>query len=299
MSHGHDHQAHAASGNLRTAFVLNLAFTAIEFVGGLWTNSVAILSDSLHDAGDSFSLGLALYLQVLSTKRADAKFTYGYRRFSTAGALATGLVLLAGLGFIAVEAVKRLQAPQQVHAPGMIALAVVGILFNGAAAWRLHGGTSLNQAMAGWHLLEDTLGWAVVLAGSVVMALWDLPIIDPVLSLALAMFVIVNVLRHLRKVSMVFLQSAPPGFDVEGFEQRLASIPRVVGCHHTHTWTLDGEHHVFSTHVVTENSATRDEILALKRQIHELLKPLHFEHTTIEVEFEGEPCSTGSANCGC
>jgi cobalt-zinc-cadmium efflux system protein len=294
----HLHHSHEPKGNLKVAFLLNLAFTALEFVGGLWTNSVAILSDSLHDAGDSFSLGLAWYLQTLSRRRADATFTYGYRRFSTAGALVTGVVLLVGLGFVAVEAVQRLQDPEPVYVPGMIVLAVVGVLFNGAAAWLLHGGRSLNESMAQWHLLEDTLGWVVVLAGSAAMAAWELPIIDPLLSLLLAAFVMVNVLRNLRRVAHVLLQGAPPGFDLDGFERQVCEIPGIVGSHHTHTWTLDGEHHVFSTHLVLRRSATREEIMAVKQRIYELLKPLHFAHTTIEIELEGEPCSNGAAGCG-
>src|SRR5690606_11778655 len=100
MSHdGHHH--HGASDNLKVAFLLNLGFTVFEAAGGLWTNSVAILSDSVHDAGDCFSLGLAWYLQRLSRKEADWKFSYGYRRLSSLGALVTGIVLIAGVSFIA------------------------------------------------------------------------------------------------------------------------------------------------------------------------------------------------------
>lgn len=295
--HHHDHRHHA-SGNLQVAFLLNLAFTLVEIGGGLWTNSIAILSDALHDGGDCFSLGLAWYLQRLSAQRPDAKFTYGYRRFSTLGALISGVVLIAGLAVIVWNAIQRLQQPAEVKVPGMMALAVVGIAFNGIAAWRLHGGHSLNERMASWHLLEDVLGWAAVLAGSAVMLVWDLPIIDPILSLLISLFVLWNVLRNLRQVVPVFLQSAPAGFNVEEFDRVLAGIPGVVGSHHTYTWTLDGESHVFSTHLVLRQESTREDILAAQRRVHELLREQHFAHVTVEVELEGETCAADARECG-
>lgn len=297
--HDHDHRSHgagqhhlhAASANLLVAFLLNLGFTLIEIAGGYWTNSIAILSDALHDAGDSFSLGLAWYLQRLSTRSPDPKFTYGYRRLSTLGALITGTVLVAGLAVIIQHAVARLREPVEVQVPGMLVLALIGIAFNGAAAWRLRAGHSLAESLASWHLLEDTLGWVAVLIGSAVMLVWRLPIIDPLLSLGISLFVLWNVVQNLRRVLYVFLQSAPAHFDCDAFQRELAGLPGVVGSHHTHTWTLDGESHVFSTHLVMEPASTREEIVATKRHVHQLLRRQHFAHITIEVELLGEDCA--------
>ena len=290
MSHDHGH-SHAAAGNLKVAFALNFAFVLLEVAGGLWTNSIAVLSDAVHDAGDCLSLALAWYLQRLSARAATARFTYGYRRFSALGALLTGVVLGGGLLFVVGSAVGRLRDPQPVYAPGVVALAVVGILFNGAAAWKLRGGRSLNEAVASWHLLEDTLGWAAVLVGSLIMTVWHLPVVDPILSLLIAAFVLWNVVRNLKKVALVFLQAAPRDFDPGAFDRAVAAFPGVVGTHHTHTWTVDGEHHVFSTHLVLTADSTREQVVAAKRRVHELLRPQHFVHVTIEVEFEGEACA--------
>lgn len=291
MSHG-DHE-HAASGNLKVAFLLNLCFTLLEVAGGLWTNSIAILSDALHDGGDCLTLGLAWYLQRLSTDRPDAQFTYGYRRFSMLGALVTGLVLIAGLGIIGWNAIQRLLQPEVVKVPGMLAIAVFGVLLNGVAASRLRTGHSLTETVASWHLLEDTLGWVAVLLGSAVMMVWHLPIIDPILSLLISVFVLWNVFRNLRKVVLVILQAAPASFDVEAFGRQLAGLPGVVGTHHTHTWTLDGERHVLSTHLIMKRDRDRDRevIVAAKRRVHVLLFEQHFEHITVEVELEGETCA--------
>src|SRR5690606_11831485 len=155
-------------------------------------------------------------------------------------ALVTGLVLVVRLTVVIWSASLRLASPEAVHAPGMLAIAVVGIALNGGAAWVLAGGHSLNEKVGSWHLVEDTLGWVAVLIGSGVMMVWDMPIIDPLLALLIAAFILWNVIRNLGQVAMVFLQSSPHGFDPEAFDRQLAEIAGVVDSHHTHTWTLDG-----------------------------------------------------------
>lgn len=295
MAHAHAHH-HPQSGEhgLRVAFLLNLTFTVLEIIGGLWTNSVAIQSDAVHDAGDCLTLGLAWALQRWSAREPDARFTYGYRRLSAVGALVTAFVLILGLSYVGWEAVKRFEQPAEVHSLGVMALALLGVLFNGAAAWRLRGGDSLNVRVASWHLIEDTLGWGAVFVGGLLMTLWNLPWIDPLLSLLIAVFVLWNVVRNLQRVGLVFLQAAPHGFDRENFDQRLADLTGVVSAHHTHTWTLDGDAHVFSTHLVMEAGTTREQLVETKQLVHQMLREHRFEHITIEVELEGETC-TGEA----
>ena len=290
----HQHQGHGqgdGANNLGTAFFLNFGFTLLEIVGGLLTNSVAILADAVHDAGDSLSLGISWYLQKLSKKGPGASFTYGYERFSTLGALITGVVLLGGLGFVLFRAVPRLFNPEPVQAPGMIALAVIGIVVNGAAVLKTRQGHSLNEKVVSWHLLEDVLGWVAVLLGSIVMTIWDVPIVDPLLSIGISLFVLFNVARKLIKVGQVFLQSAPENFDLGEFQRRVVQMPLVTGTHHTHSWSIDGERHVLTTHIVMDAGATREDVVTVKRRVRELLEEHDFEHLTVEVELEGEECS--------
>lgn len=289
MSDDHEHRG---SGNIGVAFFLNFAFTILEVIGGLWTNSIAILSDALHDFGDCLSLGAAWYLQRLSKKSSDAQFTYGYRRFSVLGALITGIVLLGGLGFVLVKATGRLLDPEPVNAPGMIVIAIVGVIFNGAAVLRMKGGHSLNEKVVSWHLLEDVLGWIAVLVGSIAMSIWSLPVIDPLLSIGISVFVLWNVVKNLRKVLMVMLQRAPKSFDLKRFECALDETPKLLSTHHTHVWSLDGERHVISTHVVLEPDASRDDIVAAKQNVHAVLGKHHFEHITVDVELLGEECAS-------
>lgn len=277
---------HQSEGNLKTAFFLNLGFTLLEIVGGVWTNSVAIMSDAVHDLGDSLSLGLAWHFDRVSERGRTARLTYGYRRYRLLGGLITGVVLLIGLGFVFWHSVQRLWAPAEVRAPGMILLAVVGIVFNGAAALRLRSGTSLTEKLVGWHLIEDTLGWGAVLVGACVMTIWDVPIVDPILSIGISMVILLNVGRNLKKVASVFLQSVPDGFDVDEFERRACAIPGVASLHHIHSWSIDGESHVFSTHIVRDGAVRDDR--AIKEKVRGLLNEYGFEHVTLETEGPGE-----------
>jgi cobalt-zinc-cadmium efflux system protein len=284
---GHSH-AHGSGGNLAVAFGLNLAFTVTEIVGGLWTNSIAILSDAVHDLGDSLSLGLAWYFERISRRGRTPRDTYGYRRYSLLGGLITAMVLVVGASFILWSAVGRLLDPQPVNAPGMMLLAVLGVAFNGAAVLRVRKGSSLTERVVSWHLLEDTLGWVAVLLGAGAMALWDLPILDPLLSIGISLFILWNVLRTLRKFLGIFLQRTPPGFELHQFEQQVREIAGVVGVAHTHSWSIDGQSHVLTTHVTLRAGASREEVVQAKARVLGLLDADTFEHVTVDVELEGE-----------
>ena len=288
--HQHDH----GGRNLGIAFLLNLGFAIFELAGGLWTNSVAILSDALHDAGDSLSLAIAWLMQRMSRRSRDERFTYGYRRFSVLGALITSVVLVIGLGFIITHAVDRFNDPQEVHGLGMLVIAVVGITVNGYAAWRLKSGTSLNESVASWHLLEDVLGWAAVLVGALIIWQWHIYWIDPALSIGISLFILWNVVKNLRRVGHVFLQRIPEGFSVPEFVDRLKELNKVLDVHHIHVWTLDGEHHVLTTHLLMHESTNREEIVETKEQIRRMI-PEDFEHVTIDVEIRGECCISRNA----
>lgn len=289
-AHGHDHalSPHGSSGNLKVAFLLNLAFTIIEVIGGLWTNSIAILTDAVHDLGDTLSIGSAWYFDRLSKQGRSGRNTYGYRRYSLLGGLITAAVLVVGLSFVLWQAVGRLLSPEPVNAPGMMVLAIIGIAFNGAAVLRVRKGSSLTERVVSWHLIEDTLGWCAVLVGAGVMAIWDLPIIDPLLSIGISLFVLWNVIRTLRRFVDIFLQRTPPGFGIDKFETAVLAIPGVMAVDHTHSWSIDGQSHVLTTHLVLRAGMARDEILACKAAVRRLLDAPTFEHVTIDVELEGE-----------
>ena len=288
MSGDHDHYHHGSSDNLKVAFFLNFGFTILEIIGGFWTNSIAILTDAVHDLGDSISLALAWYFDKLSHRERTPRHTFGYRRFRLLGGLITGVMLLLGLGFVLFHAVGRLTNPQEVRAPGMLALAVLGVLFNGAAVLRVKSGTSLTEKLVSWHLIEDTLGWVAVLIGAGIMMIWDVPIVDPILSIGISLIVLWNVGRNLKKVFSVMLQAAPDSFDAEAFEADVLAIDGIESVHHIHCWSIDGESHVLSAHLVMDDTAADSG--EIKERVRDLLDPNDFEHVTLETEHPGEPC---------
>jgi len=275
---------------VRVAFFLNLGFTILEVIGGLWTNSLAILSDALHDLGDSVSIGVAWYLERLSAKGKNRRFSYGYRRLSLLASLITATVLLSGALFVLTEAIPRLIRPQHSNAQGMLLFSIVGIVVNGVAAFRLRGGKTMNARMIAWHLVEDVLGWVAVLVVSLMLLLRDIHILDPILSILIMVYVLYNVARNLRETVALFLQAVPGSLDIDAIEQRLRAIPEVRSMHHTHIWSLDGQHHVLTTHVVVAEATPKDRILRVKRAFKDIAEGIGLEHTTLEVEYEDEDC---------
>ncbi|MFC0522170.1 cation diffusion facilitator family transporter [Pontibacillus salicampi] len=287
---GHHHHDHT-TGNIKVAFLLNLGFTILEIIGGILTNSMAILSDALHDLGDSLSLGLSWFLQKYSKKENTSEYTFGYKRFSLLAALINSVVLIVGSTFILFEAIPRLLNPDMPNATGMIVLAVLGVLVNGAAVFKLKGGESMNAKVITWHLVEDVLGWVAVLVVSILLLFFNLPILDPLLSIGITVYILYNVILNFRKTMSLFLEAAPEGIDVDKVKQQIENINLVKSIHHTHLWSLDGEHHAFSTHVVVPENASKDDICDTKEQIKQIIQEIQLDHITIEIEYEDEACS--------
>ena len=288
--HNHDHSKDMPSNRLGWAFVLNFVFTIIEFIGGFLTNSTAILADAVHDLGDSLSLGLAWVLNKLGKKQANQHFTYGYKRLNLAGAFINAVVLIAGSAWVLVEAIPRLWNPQMPIADGMIALAVVGITVNGFAAYKLSEGKTLNERVINWHLLEDVLGWVTVLIVGIVLLFVDWPILDPILSIGFTLFILVNVLRNLWATLKLFIQATPDKKTYRQVADALLELPHVADLHHLHFWSLDGEEHVLTVHLVLTKNLDIEARSDLKQRIDNVLAPYALSHTTVELEDPDEAC---------
>ncbi len=289
-NHHSHHHSHLSATNLKMAFFINLSFTIVEIAGGILTNSVAILSDAVHDLGDSVSLGLAWYLEKISRKTATEQFTFGYSRFSLLGALINALVLMTGSIYIISEAIERLQNPEISNAKGMIAFAILGIIANGYAAWKVSSGKSQNEKIISWHLIEDVLGWVAVLFGGIILYFKPITWLDPALSLAITAFILWNVFRNLKETIYIFLQAVPSNIKLGEIKNKICELPEVESMHHTHIWSLEGEHHVFSTHVKLKSLQTLEEMTSVKLKIKEILKKYPFSHYTVEVELNQEKC---------
>ena len=286
---GHHHH-HSSSGRLGLAFFLNLAFTIIEFIGGALTNSMAIMADAVHDLGDTLAIGLAWTLDRVGRKEADNGFTYGYHRLSLLGALINGAILIIGSLWILSEALPRLINPQMPDAVGMIWLAILGVTVNGFAAYKLSGGKTLNEKVLNWHLLEDVLGWVAVLVVSIVLLFVEWPILDPILSIAFTLFILINVLKRLSQTIRLFLQAAPDDRIAEETRGKLQALEHVAEIHHLHVWSLDGERHVVSAHLLLDRPIDSDTQNAVMMAVKAALEAYDFAHTTIELEQCKETC---------
>lgn len=290
MGHQHHHHNHGhETGNIKIAFFLNLSFTIIEIIGGLMTNSMAILADALHDLGDSLSLGIAWFLEKVSSKKPDDTFTFGYARFSLLAAFINSMVLIIGSTIILYHVIPRLLNPEPVEASGMLVLSLLGIFINGLAVLRLKKGHSMNEKVVTWHLMEDVLGWIVVLVASIVLMFVDWPIIDPLLSLGLTFYILYNVIGNLKEIVGIFLQKTPSGVSKIELKQALEKELNV-HTHHLHLWSLDGEKTMLSLHLEVNDDLATDELIEAKRRVRTWLNEHEIDHVTIELEFEKECC---------
>ena len=288
--HDHSH-SHGSNNRIGWAFFLNVTFTIIEFIGGILTNSTAIMADAVHDLGDSLSIGFAWFLSKVSEKGSNSEFTYGYRRLSLFGALINGLVLIIGSVWVLTEAIPKLLQPEMPIVEGMIALAVFGVLVNGFAAYKLSKGKTLNERVLNWHLLEDVLGWVAVL---IVLLFVDWPILDPALSILFTLYILINVAKNLWHTIRLFLQAIPDKELSKSVYKTLIELKEVDSIHHLHLWSLDGEHHVLTAHLALQEALSTQQQLELKKSIAERLSKFNLEHTTIELEMTNEQCRDDS-----
>ncbi|RII82899.1 cation diffusion facilitator family transporter [Neopusillimonas maritima] len=292
--HGHHHHHHApeqsSEKRIALAFFLNLLFSIIEFIGGMLTQSTAIMADAVHDLGDSLSIGTAWVLQRLGRRSANYTFTYGYRRLSLLGAALNGLILLAGSAWVLSEAFNRLNNPIMPVTEGMFLLAILGVCVNGYAAYRLSKGNTLNERVLNWHLIEDVLGWCAVLILSIVLHFFHWPILDPLLSIAFTLFILFNVARMLWSTAKLFFQAVPDTQLLHDVRQTLLGLPGTQAVHHLHLWSLDGEKHVLTAHVVVQNDTSISDYQNIKADLKIALEQFNLSHTTIEIELSQEDC---------
>lgn len=271
--------------NIFIAFILNLFFSLFEFFGGMITGSVAVMSDAVHDIGDAASIGVSWFLERKSKHKPDAIYTYGYAGYSVIGGLITTLILLLGSVLVISNAVRRLIHPTPIHYDGMILFAVVGAAVNFCAAWFTREGDSINQKAVNLHMLEDVLGWIVVLVGAVVMRFTDLAFIDPVMSICVALFILVNALRNLKEVLALLLEKVPQGISVQKIKEHITQLPGVEDVHHIHIWSIDGRTNYATMHIVTGGDPHQ-----MKDTVRRELREQGIAHATLELETAGEHC---------
>lgn len=271
--------------NIFIAFILNLFFSLFEFFGGIFTGSIAIMSDAIHDIGDAASIGVSFFLEKKAKKQPDSKYTYGYLRYSVIGGFITSLILLLGSVTVIYNAINKFLNPTEINYNGMIIFAIIGVIVNFTAALLTREGDSINQRAVNLHMLEDVLGWLIVLIGAVLMKFTDMRFIDPLLSIGVAVFVLINAFKNLKEIADLFLEKIPHGIDSEEIVSHLLEIDGVIGVHHIHIWSMDGQSNYATMHIVTNGDSEK-----IKEKVREELSEHNICHVTLELENENEHC---------
>ena len=277
--------------NILVAFLLNLGFSIFEVLGGILTNSVAIISDALHDFIDAFSIGLSYFLEKKSKKKPDYKYTYGYIRYSVLGALLTTTFLLVGSIIVIISAVGRLIHPVEIKYNGMIIISVIGIIVNFIAAMQTREGDSLNQKSVNLHMLEDVLGWVIVFIGSILMKFTDITYIDSIMSIIIAIYILIHAIKNLKSVLDLFLVKTPKNINIDELKKELLKVKNVSDIHHIHIWSMDGVNNYATIHAVI-NTLDFEKV---KKNLKEELEEHGIVHSTIEIEAKDSKCD--EKNC--
>lgn len=272
--------------NIFLAFILNLSFSVFEVIGGIFTGSVAILSDALHDLGDALSIGISFHFEKKSKKRPDESHTYGYAAYSVIGGAITTLILLLGSAIVIFGAIRRLLFPIDINYGGMIIFAVIGTVVNIAAAIFTHGGDSVNQRAVNLHMLEDALGWIAVLIGAIIMRITSLSIIDPIVSICIALFIFAHAVKNLKSIMNIFLFKTPNNISIDKIKSHLMEVDEIIDVHHIHVWSIDGTKNYATMHIVTNGNTS-----ILKSLLKEELREHGISHATLEFESPTEACT--------
>ena len=272
--------------NILIAFILNTAFSIFEFLGGIFTGSVAIISDAIHDVGDAVSIGISYFMEKLSKRQPDDRYTFGYTRYSVLGSIIITLFLLVSSVIVISNAIIRILNPSEINYDGMIVLAVIGVVVNTVAAYFTHDDSSLNQKAVNLHMIEDVLGWVVVLAGATVMKFTGFTLIDPILSIGVALFVLINVVKNLKEAINIFLVRTPKEINIKELKEDILSINDVSDVHHIHVWSMDGHNNYATMHIVTNS-----DFHETKNIVRKTLEKHGIGHSTLEIETENEICN--------
>lgn len=288
---GHSHTHNANKKALKLSFFLIASYMIVEVIGGLVTNSLALLSDAGHMLSDAVALGLSLLAMIWGERRASNAKTYGYKRFEVLAAFLNGLALLGISLYILYEAFQRFSDPPSVMSTGMLTIAVIGLLVNIAAAYLLmRGDTSenLNIRSAFLHVIGDLLGSVgAIVAAILIMAFgWDLA--DPIASVIVAALVLLSAYRITRDSVHILMEGTPAGYDANEIRKALSEIPGVQNIHDLHIWSLSSDLPLFSGHLTLNDAADGPAVLTQARNL--LTEEFGISHITIQLDLPGFDC---------
>ncbi|AAC07126.1 cation diffusion facilitator family transporter [Aquifex aeolicus] len=274
---------------LAFSFLLIFLFAFIEFLGGLLTNSLALLSDAGHMLTDAVSLSIALVAQYLALKVKTKRTTYGLYRLEVLAALVNGVFLLGLIGYIILEAIHRFENPEPVK-PQMIYIAFAGLIVNLVVGYILlkHSEENINIKSALLHVATDTLGSVAAIIAGIAIVFWKFYLADPILSVAVALLILPSAYSVIKETVNVLLEVAPSHINTEELEKELLNLQGVKGVHDLHVWSITPGTEVLTVHVVVEDTSICNDIL---KEVEKIAHKYGIKHTTVQLEKEGYACA--------
>ena len=263
------------------AFFLNLSYAIVEFIAGGIFGSSAVLADSVHDLGDAIAIGLSAFLETISNREEDSRYTLGYKRFSLLGALVTAVILMTGSVLVILENITKLFHPQPVNDEGILWLGIIAVSINVLASLVVRKGKTKNESILSLHFLEDTLGWVAVILMAIVLRFTDWYILDPLLSLVISFFILSKAIPRFWSTLKIFLDAVPEGVDIQQVKSDLEQLDHVASINQLNLWTMDGLEKNAIVHVCLKKV---EHMEVCKEAIRAMLKDYGFQNITIEVD---------------
>lgn len=296
MAQQHQHHEIPDLKKVNTAFivgiVLNLLFVIVEIVAGMLNNSLALLTDAGHNVSDIGSLLISLIAIRLATLKTTKKFTYGYKKATVLASLMNAVILLAVVIVIIVEAVKRFRSPVEVPGMTVATVAFIGIVINALTALLFfkEKDRDLNVRGAFLHLFADALVSAVVVIGGLLIHFTGIAVIDPILSILVAIVIFYSTFGLLKDSLKLSLDAVPENVDINSIRSEVLNTAGVKNLHHLHVWALSTTQNAMTTHVVVKDEMTDNETAEMKNQLRHKLEALNIAHLTLEIERESHTC---------
>ena len=263
------------------AFFLNLSFAIVEFIAGGVFSSSAVLADSVHDLGDAIAIGISALLESISNRKEDSHYTLGYKRFSLLGAMVTAVILMTGSALVILENLTKLFHPQPVNDEGILWLGIIAVSINVLASLVIRKGQTQNESILSLHFLEDTLGWVAVILMAIVLRFTDWYILDPLLSLAISIFILFKAIPRFWSTLKIFLDAVPEGVETSDLEKDLEALPNVNSVNQLSIWSMDGLENNAIVHICIKDW---EQMMETKEVVRQCLEERGVQNITIEVD---------------
>ncbi len=284
----HQHTDHKQR-NLLTATLLNFIITAVEIAGGLLSNSLALLSDALHNLSDAFAVLIAYIAGRFSNKQPDQRMTFGFKRMEILAALLNAVILIVVTIYLFYEAFRRLREPAPVSGSVMFIVAVIGLIANVVAVLLLRkdAGKNINIRATYLHLVGDSLSSVAVIVGSVLIYFFNLYWVDPLVTIVIGLYILKHAWMILRQALDILMQSSPRNIQVTDICYELELLPEVDNIHHIHLWNLTDQQIHFEGHVDLKENMTVEQTAYIRKKMEEILwNKFKISHLTVQFEYQ-------------